>query len=199
MKALRQLLAAAVVCAAAAPALAAGKADKVIETIHKVNRHWQQTHTEPGTAFWHNAAYHTGNMEAWKLTGEKDYYDYSVKWAEHNQWAGARGTDRSKWKYSYGETDDYVLFGDWQVCFQTYADLYTAQPDPKKIARAREVMEHITFYPPMKHCYPASICGKACDTAGYCHLEKKGVLKRKFRTPFRKREAWKLPLLPEPK
>ena len=142
MKALRQLLAAAVVCAAAAPALAAGEADKVIETIHKVNRHWQQTHTEPGTAFWHNAAYHTGNMEAWKLTGEKDYYDYSVKWAEHNQWAGARGTDRSKWKYSYGETDDYVLFGDWQVCFQTYADLYTAQPDPKKIARAREVMEY---------------------------------------------------------
>ena len=65
--------------------------------------------------------------------------------------------------------------------------------------RAREVMEHITFYPPMKHCYPASICGKACDTACYIHLEEKGVLKRKFRTPFRKREAWKLPLLPEPK
>ena len=60
-------------------------------------------------------------------------------------------------------------------------------------------MEHITFYPPMKHCYPASICGKACDTACYIHLEEKGVLKRKFRTPFRKREAWKLPLLSEPK
>lgn len=65
--------------------------------------------------------------------------------------------------------------------------------------RAREVMEHITFYPPMKHCYPASICGKACDTACYIHLEEKGVLKRKFRTPFRKRPAWKLPLLAEPK
>lgn len=142
MKTLRNMLAAAALCAAAAPGFAQGGADKVIETIHKVNRHWQQTHTEPGTAFWHNAAYHTGNIEAWKLTGEKDYYDYSVKWAEHNKWAGARGTDRSQWKYSYGETDDYVLFGDWQVCFQTYADLYTAQPDPKKIARAREVMEY---------------------------------------------------------
>ena len=51
----------------------------------------------------------------------------------------------------------------------------------------------------MKHSYPASICGKACDTACYIHLEEKGVLKRKFHTPFRKREAWKLPLLPEPK
>ena len=65
--------------------------------------------------------------------------------------------------------------------------------------RAREVMKHITFYPPMKHSYPASICGKACDTACYIHLERKGVLKRKFRTPFRKREAWKLSLLSEPK
>ena len=55
------------------------------------------------------------------------------------------------------------------------------------------------FYPPMKHSYPASICGKACDTACYIHLERKGVLKRKFRTPFRKREAWKLSLLSEPK
>ena len=53
--------------------------------------------------------------------------------------------------------------------------------------------------PPMKHSYPASICGKACDTACYIHLERKGVLKRKFRTPFRKREAWKLSLLSEPK
>jgi rhamnogalacturonyl hydrolase YesR len=35
-----------------------------------------------------------------------------------------------------------VLFGDWQICFQTYADLYKLDPDPKKIARAREVMEY---------------------------------------------------------
>ena len=55
---------------------------------------------------------------------------------------GARGTDQTVWKYSYGETDDYVLFGDWQGCFQTYADLYSVEPAPVKIARAREVMEY---------------------------------------------------------
>ena len=43
---------------------------------------------------------------------------------------------------SYGETDEYVLFGDWQICFQTYADLYSVQPEPERIARAREVMEY---------------------------------------------------------
>ena len=41
-----------------------------------------------------------------------------------------------------GESDDYVLFGDYQICFQTYADLYTVKPDSGKIARAREVMEY---------------------------------------------------------
>jgi hypothetical protein len=36
--------------------------------------------------------------------------------------------------------------------------------------------------------------GRMCDTACYVHLEEKGVLKRKFKTPFRKRPVWKLSL-----
>ena len=59
--------------------------------------------------------------------------------------------------------------------------------------RAREVIDQIHFYPPIKHAYPASICGRACDTACYIHLEAKNALKRKFVSPFRKRPEWKLP------
>ena len=117
-------------------------ADDVVDMIHKVNMHWQKTHPEHGRAFWDNAAYHTGNMEVFFLTGNPDYYDYSEAWAEHNEWKGAKSDDKANWKYSYGETDDYVLFGDYQICFQTYADLYTVKPDSQKIARAREVMEY---------------------------------------------------------
>lgn len=117
-------------------------ADDVVDMIHKVNVHWQKTHPEHGRAFWDNAAYHTGNMEVFFLTGNPDYYDYSEAWAEHNEWKGAKSDDKANWKYSYGETDDYVLFGDYQICFQTYADLYTVKPDLQKIARAREVMEY---------------------------------------------------------
>ena len=52
--------------------------------------------------------------------------DYSIRWAEHNQWKGAKEADPAKWKYkNYGEGQDFVLFGDWQICFQTYIDLYT--------------------------------------------------------------------------
>lgn len=53
-----------------------GDARKVTEIINKVNRHWQHAHPEPGTAFWHNAVYHIGNMEAWRLTGDTAYYEY---------------------------------------------------------------------------------------------------------------------------
>lgn len=117
-------------------------AEEVINTIHKVNHYWQTNHPEHGRSFWDNAAYHTGNMEAYFLTKQPDYLEYSKAWAEHNEWKGAKSDHKENWKYSYGESDDYVLFGDYQICFQTYADLYNLEPDTQKIARAREVMEY---------------------------------------------------------
>ena len=119
--------------------------------IDKVNTYWQSNNAPEVRAFWDNAAYHTGNMEAYFLTGNDAYREYSEKWAEHNQWKGAKSNDRANWKYSYGESDDYVLFGDWQICFQAYADLYNILPDDKRIRRAREVMEYEMSTP--KHDY----------------------------------------------
>ena len=137
-------LAAAILSAASASAApdTAKEAAKVRGIITKVNNHWQQTNAPETRSFWDNAAYHTGNMEAYFLTGNQEWKNYSERWAEHNGWMGAKGTDRSRWKYDYGETDDHVLFGDWQICFQTYADLYRILPDDRRIRRAREVMEY---------------------------------------------------------
>ena len=118
------------------------KAADVKAVMVRVNDHWQQEHPNPGRAFWDNAAYHTGNMAAYSITKKAAYLDYSVKWAERNHWMGARSTDRSQWRYNYGENDNHVLFGDWQICFQTYVDLYEIKKDPQRIARAREVMEY---------------------------------------------------------
>ena len=114
----------------------------VLEILERVNDYWQERHPEHGRAFWDNAAYHTGNMEAWKVTGKERWRRYSEAWSERNQWKGAKSDDRSRWKYNYGETDEHVLFGDWQICFQTYVDLYRHSPAAVKIARAREVMEY---------------------------------------------------------
>ncbi|MBO5199706.1 MAG: 4Fe-4S binding protein [Clostridia bacterium] len=56
---------------------------------------------------------------------------------------------------------------------------------------ARKILDNIFFYPPAQHAYQCSICGRACDTACYIHLEEKGVLTKKFKTPFRTRDEWK--------
>ena len=115
---------------------------EVLQCIDKANKYWQTTHSDPGNPFWDNAAYHTGNMEVFKLTGDTAALNYSLRWAEKNKWQGATGTDKSKWKYKYGETPDHVLFGDWQICFQTYIDLYNVSADSMKIARAFEVINY---------------------------------------------------------
>ena len=116
--------------------------ENILKVIEKVNNKWQSQHPNPGNAFWDNAAYHTGNMEAYYITGNDEFRKYSENWAIKNQWKGAKSDNRANWKYSYGENDDFVLFGDWQICFQTYIDLHNIHPDQNKIARAIEVMEY---------------------------------------------------------
>ena len=59
---------------------------------------------------------------------------------------------------------------------------------------AKQILDNIYFYPPAKHFYRTSICGRACDRACYIHLEEKGLLTRSFNRPFREKEDWKLPL-----
>jgi rhamnogalacturonyl hydrolase YesR len=125
----------------AATAVAA-QSSSVEEIIRKVNTYWQTNHPAEVRAFWDNAAYHTGNMEVYKLMKDKQMLDYSIRWAEHNKWQGATEPDPQKWKYQqYGEGQDYVLFGDWQICFQTYIDLYQLEASGNhKVQRAKEVM-----------------------------------------------------------
>ena len=119
------------------------RSGKVLDMIIKVNNYWQANNTPYVRSFWDHAAYHTGNMEAYRLTGRADWYAYTDKWCRHNEWKGAKSNDVRNWKYkTYGEGHDFVLFGDWQICFQTYIDMYNLVPAPYKVARAIEVMSH---------------------------------------------------------
>ncbi len=120
----------------------------VVALISQVNQAWQSSHPAETNAFWDNAAYHTANMEVYKLTGDSDQLAYSLRWAEHNKWMGATEPDPAKWRYkNYGEGMAHVLFGDWQICFQTYIDLYDIyrRQNPSgnhnyMVKRANEVM-----------------------------------------------------------
>ena len=128
--------------------------EQVAETITKVNNYWQTNNKAEVRSFWDNAAYHTGNMEAYKLLKNEKQLDYTKRWADYNDWSGATEANPAKWKYkTYGEGKDYVLFGDWQVCFQTYIDLYnlalaqggTADENYFMVKRAKEVMHYEAY------------------------------------------------------
>lgn len=129
-------------------------ADQVKELITRVNTYWQQNNKAETRSFWAPAAYHTGNMEVYKLLKDDKQLDYTRRWAYHNNWSGATEADPSRWKYAnYGEGKDYVLFGDWQVCFQTYIDLYnlaianggTDADNYFMVKRAKEVMHYEAY------------------------------------------------------
>ena len=135
------IVAAVVLLFAVATKTIAQTKETVLRQLNLANAYWQTNNKPQVRAFWDHAAYQTGNMELYALTKNEAYRKYAEDWAAHNQWMGAKSSDQSKWKYSYGETDDYVLFGDWQICFQTYIDLYHLQPVEHKIARAKEVMQ----------------------------------------------------------
>lgn len=77
-------------------------------------------------------------------------------------------------------------FGDFDNRLEIIAGEAKVNPET-----ARKILDAIYFYPPAQHAYQCSICGRACDMACYIHLEEKGVLTKKFKTPFRKREDWK--------
>ncbi len=139
---------AALACFALASQAKGWTKEQVAAVITQVNNYWQQNNKSQVRSFWDHAAYHTGNMEAYKLLGNEAWLNYSQAWADYNLWQGAREKDPAKWKYkNYGEGQDYVLFGDWQICFQTYIDLYWivnarggSARNEQMVQRAKEVM-----------------------------------------------------------
>lgn len=126
--------------------------DGIVTLIENVNRAWQERMGWNTKSFWNWAVYHTGNMAAWKYTGIEDFRNFSLSWGERNRWYGSEGDDPAQWKYTYGESSNYALFGDWQCCFQTYLDLFFAQQeengddadaDSTMVRRAIEVMDYM--------------------------------------------------------
>jgi len=103
-----------------------------------------------------------------------------------NDWQCAvyyKGANRSKNPFmpenAYPERADRQAIMDGSAVFS----------DP---AEAIAVLDETLFYPPVKHSYVSSICGRACDRACYIHLEEQGKLTRVFKRNFRIRPEWKL-------
>ena len=110
----------------------------------------------------------------------------ALKSGKRDPWQCAvyyNGANRSKNPFmpetAYGDFPDRQAIMDGTAVFTGPED-------------AGKVLDASLFYPRIKHSYVASICGRACDTACYIHLEEQGKLERKFQKPFRLRPEWKL-------
>ena len=69
---------------------------EVLSILNNVNRTWQERNPSHGNFFWNRAVYHVGNMEAYSVTNDSQYLDYSTAWAEHNNWCGATSNDTTE-------------------------------------------------------------------------------------------------------
>lgn len=118
---------------------------EILSLIDSVQTQWQKRVSYREDAWWDKAMYQTANMEAYRLTGHEKYRLYAENWARYNKWYGAREENITKWEYERPQyTHTNVMFADWQICFQTYMDLYEldGRKDTNMVRRAFKVMNH---------------------------------------------------------
>ncbi len=125
--------------------------DSAVTALRSANDYWQGNYSYNTwtngihPSFWARAAYHTGNMEVYRLLGDDDYLEYSVDWANYNNWVGNPSTaDPSTWTWGYNQdyNSNAVLFGDWQICFQSYLDMEEFGVIDADTSRVYEVMDY---------------------------------------------------------
>lgn len=106
---------------------------------------YYESHTTAVDSWWSNSVYHIGNIELYKVTRDPRLLQYTLKWARHNQFMGATEPDPRRWRFREPlPFHVFVLAGEWQVCFQVYADLANITGDSFMCRRAFEVYDFQT-------------------------------------------------------
>lgn len=101
--------------------------------MKKVNDYWISLNgANLGSYVWNNAVYHTGNMEAYYMTGDENYYNNGVAWAD-------------SWNFSYPKYTELnngsAYHADNEIIYQTCIDLYNIKPDDERIKIAKQVID----------------------------------------------------------
>ncbi len=88
--------------------------DTVMSQLKLANDYWigQNKNVEVASNPWQVSVFHTGNMQAYYMTGDELYRNYSEKWAKAHSWQS----------YGYPVWDQ--TNADNICCFRTYIDLY---------------------------------------------------------------------------
>ena len=90
----------------------------ILEVMQRVNRYTRANPYRETDRNWVRATWYSGVMEAYHATGDPEYLNQALQWAEKHQWQIGE------------ETSGFNRL----FCTMTWAELYLLDPDPKKIA-----------------------------------------------------------------
>ncbi|MDO4563420.1 MAG: glycoside hydrolase family 88 protein [Clostridia bacterium] len=107
--------------------------DTIMSQLKSANDYWISANSTLRAASnpWEVGVFHTGNMQAYYMTGDELYRKYSTLWSKANLWE------------AYPNPNTRLTFADNMACMQTYIDLYNIDKDEKYIEQAINLVDVI--------------------------------------------------------
>ena len=102
---------------------------ELLSLMEKINDYWIGQNPESGDNHWERGAYFIGDIEAYKLTGKKEYLNYALKWAEDNNWCFSR------------DEDNKSINPDSKLCGQSYLQLMELVPGSGTMENMEKTLE----------------------------------------------------------
>lgn len=105
----------------------------VMSQLRKANDYWigQKANVETDSNPWEVSVFHSGNMQAYYMTGDELYRNYSEKWSNAHSWQ------------PYGYPVNSTTNADNICCFRTYLDLYNIDNESANIDYVQDVVDSI--------------------------------------------------------
>lgn len=106
----------------------------VMGQLKKANDYWitKKANVAADSNPWEVAVFHTGNMQAYYMTGDELYRNYSMRWGNEHSWQ------------SYGYPDRNQTNADNICCFRTYIDLYNIDSENVNLSYVKNQVDTIT-------------------------------------------------------
>jgi rhamnogalacturonyl hydrolase YesR len=117
----------------ASPAFAAPLPSRaaVLSTLRLVNDYWINGHPNPGNNSWNRSTYFSGNMAAYRATGEARYLTYARQWAQQNNFGLIGGVS--------------TRFADNHCAGQVYYDLYDIDRNASYLSAINESIRLMVY------------------------------------------------------
>ena len=128
--------------------------NETLEHLIKVNDRFLKEEPLKTQQRWNTACYFRGCLEAYKITGKKEYLDTVVEWCENNNWSARLSVEYARdvlinhftvegklpWKYETAEEYRHI-HADHVYCGQTYLDLMEFVPEKVNFDDVQRILD----------------------------------------------------------